>query len=294
LRLCWRWRGMWPSRKAKEPVEEKRPGNVKSVLLVPVARVALWLAVAVVLFHGLGDILGPEVEPSVTRANVAEWPDDQARAFAEQFVTALLTIDPDDEAPERRVDRFLADGLPASEVAAVPKDAEQQWVRSTAVADVRAVDGEVGVVTVAADVGFRRPDYVAVRVARDAAGGLAVADFPAFVAAPPRTGVRWNEPERLEDSPLERHVEQFLTAYLGGSDELAYLAVPGSRIGRPARTLVDVRVEGVYPVGSQRGTRRTVAAAVVAEDAATGAEWRLRYELVVERRDRWLVAEIDG
>src|SRR3954454_22153458 len=73
-------------------------------LLARIGRLVLWLAVVFVLVRGLAGIANaqrpaPE-RPGAGGAQVAAvaWPDDAARAFAVQFVTAYLTHAPGEDA----------------------------------------------------------------------------------------------------------------------------------------------------------------------------------------------------
>src|SRR4051812_5102309 len=84
-------------------------------LFAAAGRLVLWLAVGLVLVHGLSDMLGPAHEPREPRAErdtqPLAWPDDAARALAVEFVSAYLTHTPGED-PAAAAQRLTALAAP--------------------------------------------------------------------------------------------------------------------------------------------------------------------------------------
>jgi hypothetical protein len=259
-----------------------------------VGRIALWACVALVLARGLGDIFGPGEDRLARPATAAEarTPDDRARAFAAGFARAYLRGD-------GSLRRYLLDALGARGVPERPTG-EPVAVEATTVAAERRLSAGRLLITVACELaGGTGTHYLAVPVARDARGRLAVFALPALVPGPKLGDVVVEEPPLLEGSEaasIERLAERFLAGYLsaGGADGLGYLTVPGARIEPAGPDLellevVRVRQGRLGPPG-----RRMVLVEVRARDRATRSVYPLEYRLGLVRRDRWYVGRVQG
>src|SRR5918992_841725 len=167
-------------------------------LLALLGRLALWAAVAVVLVHGLGDILaspGPTPSSRARERTGDVWPDAAARGFAVEFATAYLHHSPHDDPGEyaHRITDFGSTEL-ASELA--PRFEQRgpgQAVRSATVAGSTTLDARHALLTVATTVTTAEAvttRHLTVPVARDESGGLVVYDMPSFVAAPARASAQ--------------------------------------------------------------------------------------------------------
>lgn len=265
-----------------------------SIGLRSAGRVALWIAVGIVLIRGVGSIASdPAATPGDAVVEGRAFPDDEARAFAVRFASAY--VDP----PPGGLAGYLADGL--SDQAAVTRPrgpgAKVAWAtvaRETSLGDSRAL------VTVAAltDAGISR--YVTVPVARDERGGLVVSALPSFSPPPPRAALRGEDVEPLTGPGSEAVgdlAERFVRAYLSGgdSDALAYLLAPGAAVAPMPGGLAVVSFDGVDQVAATvTARRRSVRASVTVRDRETGAVYPLGYRLEVVKHDRWHVAEVAG
>src|SRR5262249_33121300 len=155
-------------------------------------------------------------------------------------------------------------------------------VGSVSVARTSTLDGSHALITVAAAVnGGTR--YLAVPVTRDAHGGLVVADLPALVAPPARGIVGDPTLEPLaasERAGIEAVVSRFLTAYLAGdAAALEYLVPAGTHISALGVRFALVDVSSLSLAAPAKGSTRDVWATVSARDAATKAQYELRYRL---------------
>lgn len=153
--------------------------------------------------------------------------------------------------------------------------------------------------TVAAFMSDGRTRYLTVPVARDDRGGLVVYDLPSF-SAPPAAGAV-EAPAVMQLSGADGAVvtdltERFLRAYLHGEDEsaLAYFLRPDVHVAPMPAGLSVEAIEEVGRLDASRANGIQVAATVRVHEAATGATYRLRYRLTLERRDRWYVTAIAG
>ena len=257
-------------------------------------RVALWIAVGIVLIRGVGSIVS---EPAATTGSAAVeaggFPDDEARAFAVRFASAYL--DP----PPGGLAGYLADGLSDSAAVTPPRGpgAKVAWAtvaREASLGDSRAL------VTVAVLTDAGTSCYVTVPVARDERGGLVVSALPSFSPPPPRAALRGEDVEPLTGPGSEAVgdlAERFLRTYLSGgdSDALAYLLAPGAAVAPMPGGLAVVSFDRAdQNAATATARRRTVLASVTVRDRETGAVYPLGYRLEVVKHDRWHVAEIAG
>jgi hypothetical protein len=262
----------------------------------------LWLLVVVLLLRGLASVLEPrEPAPAVKSPRAAPaWPDDDARAFAAEFVRAYLSYTPrDPDASARAVRAFAAPELAGAIAPQYGQRAPAQAVGSVTVARTARLDARHALVTVAVAVeGAPATRYLTVPIGRDQAGGLVVSDLPSFAAGPARASVEQAATEPLavsERAAITPVVERFLRAYLAGdASGLEYLVPAGVRIRAPARGQELVDVGELALAGPALGRERVVLAAVRARDVATGGVFLLRYRLRLVRRDRWYVAAVNN
>jgi len=269
---------------------------------VAAARAVLWTVLAFVAFRGVGDVLGDRGAAAPARAGVsglvAEWPDDEARAFAVRFARAYLTRSRRYPGSERQtVAAMTSPDVRDQLVGSLPRGARAQAVAEASVARVARLDPGRALVTVACVVlgGSVSTRYLAVPVARDRAGALVVFDPPSFTSPPAIAArVRGVQTDPLDGSDVDAInvlVQRFLTAYLSGQQEqLPFLMAPGAAVPAPlgARYRV-VELENV-----KRLDRRQVAAVVRVREQGSPAIYVLRYRLRLAQRDRWLVQGVEG
>jgi len=269
------------------------PATVRSTARL-VGRIALWAFAVLVLARGLGEILGSggdRLAPSVSEAG-ARTPDDRARAFAVGFARAYLTAEGSlrGYVPEE----LAARGLPERQTG------EPVAVAAATVAAERRLSVDRVLITVGCELeGSASTRYLAVPVAKDAGGRLAVFAAPALVAGPDVADVAIEEPPPLEGAEaasIERLVERFLARYLSADDAggLGYLTLPTARIEPAGPHLELLEVVRVGEGALRRRDRRTVMVEVRARDRTTRAVYPLEYRLDPVRRDRWYVAGVQG
>jgi hypothetical protein len=258
--------------------------------LVTLGRVALWAAVGLVFVRGAVSLL-PEAnaEPRTARAVVAApvFPSGPAMAFASRFATDYLSF-ADGEDRHGRLAQYLADGVDISaEVAGT-----QQVLQALPVGvDVKSP--RLAVVTVAAAVGRGVWMHLAVPVAADASGSLAVAGSPALVAAPTRAVVPTPEPAESDSGTATQvtpALEAFFRAYaLGDAAGLAYYLPPGRSLNGLGGAVAFGGLTGVR-VGPGPGPREASATVTwTAGSASLAQTYQLR---LVESGGRFYVDDI--
>jgi len=269
-------------------------------LAVAAGRAVLWTVLAFVALRGVTDLLGNEDVPArVVAAGAAPaWPDDEAQAFALRFARAYLSRSRRYPGVERQtVAAMAAPELRDALTVSVPSRVRPQAVPEVSVARVVGLDRDRALVTVACTVLGRSIStrYLAVPVARDAAGGLIVFDLPSFTSPPrPANAPRLAQREPLEGSEADAVnalVRRFLAAYLAGDREqlpfvMARDAVPPAPLGERYQ-LVDL--ERV-----QRLDHARVTAVARVRESESRAVYTLRYRLRLKRTDRWLVLGVEG
>jgi Conjugative transposon protein TcpC len=292
----------------RDMLRVERPGRTLTPrdLLAGVGRLALWLAVGLLLVRGAGAMLGPTDDarqPHALRAaRVSIWPDDAAGALAVEFATGYLTHVPGDDAnaAARQLTALAASDIASELAPRFDHDAPAQIVRSATVARTVTIDARHALITVAATLatdGQLSTRRLTVPVARDGAGRLVVDDLPSFAATPTRAA-----PAQRDDGPLagaERAViedvlTRFLRSYLAGdTGGLAYLVAPAARIDAAAGGFELLSPISVTTTGPVTGRRRVVLVMARARDRASRALYTLRYRVELVRRDRWYVAELN-
>jgi Conjugative transposon protein TcpC len=273
-------------------------------LLARLGRLALWIAVVVVLVRGAADVLAGEPTTPSTRVHHSArpvWPDDAARSLAVEFASAYLTHTPGDEAGARQLTELASPELANELTPRLDPRTPRQAVRLASVSGAVAVDDRHALVTVAATiatartVGTRR---ITVPIARDRAGALVVYDLPSFAPAPARAATPRTRSEPLlgaERAAIEDVLTRIFRAYLAGdAGGLVYLVAPGARIAAAAGHFELLDVASLVVAGPAVGRGRLVLVTVHARDLESRATYALRYRVRLMRRDRWYVAELNG
>jgi hypothetical protein len=267
-----------------------RPRSIRSLRWsLGVTRWVLYVTAAVGVAATVRFALAPPApritvtRPGPPEALGGEW-------LAERFASAYLSWGTDLAAREQRLAPFLAaDDDPSAGVRPAP--GSEQQAASLGVAAVERDSGAVEyTVAVQVDPGGLR--YLAVDVARTAAGRYVVAHYPAMVAAPAfaRAGaLDGTSLPAVTNHALEAVLARALGNYLSGSGEnLSADLVAGTRVRAPAPSLELAGVQrlAVEPSGA-------VLATVTAQDTQ-GDVYTLDYTLgVVLVSGRWEISSID-
>jgi len=246
----------------------------------------LGIAAGLVILGALRAVVEPApAAPPRDRSARAVAP--QVTAFAESFARVYLGSDGGRPgARERRLAPYLAEDLdPDAGVAHA--DRANRAVTWTAVVATHG-HGDRTSVTVAAEAGDELL-YLAVPVRRDERGFLSVPTYPALVGPPATDGHARSPVERdVEDPELRAVCERAVRNYLSGDRrDLAADLAPETVVSLPSQRLELRSVDTI--TWAQVGQR---AAVLVRAEDVDGAAWTLRYELMVERRERWYVRQI--
>jgi Conjugative transposon protein TcpC len=291
------------TRLRREPGRGSVSQGTGAELLKRIGRALLWCVLAVLLLRGAADLLAvPEPVPAAREAApaVPVWPDDEARAFAQDFARVYLSWAPrDPDGYARALVPFVAPELQSSVVPELRKGSAQT-VEHVTVARTAPVDQRRALITVAATVTAKDPvvRYLAVPVAHDAGGGLLVYDLPSLVA-PPAQGelpqVTLEPMTGAERAEIEAVLERFFRAFLSGAaDELEYLVPAGTRVAALAQPHELVGPVSAALAQPASGSTREVLAALRARDVQSGVIFSLRYRVRLVRGDRWYVAAINN
>jgi len=247
--------------------------------------VALVLA-GVLMVAGLRTIIAGPPEPPAAAKQVAA-SDQTADAFADGFVRAYLTWNPDRlDQRQRRLAAYTTAEL--NDGAGLEPGDTPQTVDDTTVIGSQPAGKRRRIVTVLARVDAREM-HLAVPVTRDADGYLAVTSFPALVGPPPPASTeRPPEEQEVEDPELVEVSKRAVRNYLAGAKDNLAADLDDDAVVSLPRT--HARVRSVDEV-THTGPRKV---AVVVEAALDKTHMSLRYELDVVRRDRWYVAAIEG
>ncbi|HST38174.1 MAG TPA: conjugal transfer protein [Conexibacter sp.] len=251
-------------------------------------RVLVLAVVAVVGVNGLRAIFAGAPAPAVDAAPAhMTGASADVEGYAEAFARAYLTWEADD--PDARTAALAAFlGERDADGGMRPADDTTQRVRWTSVAALEARrDRTLVTVAAATDDGML---HLSVPVARGARG-LQVVDYPALVGAPRADrDTRLATPHEWEvaDAGLETVVQRALENYFGHADaNLLADLTPTATVALPDQRLELQALDALTWVVPDR----RVAARVRATDEA-GSELTLRYELAVQRTDRWYVDAI--
>ncbi|HET6449049.1 MAG TPA: conjugal transfer protein [Conexibacter sp.] len=235
-------------------------------------------------------VAGPPAAPPARVVRAQEPTSDPAiEAFAQAFAREYLTWRPNHaEVRAARLRPYLGTGLDEDGGLSPVSDTSQR-VEWTAIGGAHPDGSGVTVLVVAGT--SNGLVHLSVPVARDARGFVTVAGYPALLGPPPTDPQAALQPPgaSVEDADLLAVVERALTNYLAGEREnlLADLT-PDAVVSLPDRHL---RVTDVRNVTWLR-ENRVVAVELEARDAHH-TTWTLRYELSVQRSDRWYVRSLD-
>jgi Conjugative transposon protein TcpC len=254
-------------------------------------RMALWVAVGLLLLRGAGSVLAEPAKDNARGAGSRPGVDPAASAFAVRFAR-LYIGDPGSAELTSLFAPGAAPASPASRGSGSP-------VAQAEVAGVRDLGGGQSVFTVACQLDDGRALYLAVPVTRASAGEVAAAGAPAIVAGPAVSGATIESPRPLAGSgagAIAELVRRFLPAYLSAesSADLSYLLAPGAVVSPPSGGLRLLGVQSVKQAGTAEGGRRSLIAAAEVRDPESGDVYALAYRLEVVRRGRWYVERVDG
>jgi hypothetical protein len=247
-------------------------------------RVAFYGLMAILALVGVRSLVAGPPEPSTITQVVRSGPTVATTSFAESFARAYLTWPADDRgAREALLAPFLAKGLD-SHAGVQPAGGVTQSVQWASAVAAREA-GRRTVVTVAAQTNTGLL-YLAVTVAVSVRGYLAVVAYPSIVGAPAVDhDLQMPTGDAVDDDALTVVVGRALRNYLAGSEaNLRADLAPEAVVSLPTRRLQAGQVDDL----TWATFGRRVATEVVATDEA-GSSFTLRYELDVERRDRWYV-----
>jgi hypothetical protein len=260
-------------------------------LLGGLGRLALWLAVALLLVRGAGAVLAA---PSTSSPDLRISSPDEGQAldaFAVRFARVYLA---DPTATALRP--LLA---PGASIAASGRPAPTPLALAQAVVVGSAAhSGGESVLTVACEMADGSVRYLAVPLRQDRAGRVAALGLPAAVPAPAPSPL---EAERLppvagpEAGEIAALVDRFLPIYVAATSaaEYSYLLAPGAAVAPLGGEFTVLGTPSVRQRGEGEGPRREVVATVRLQ-ASDGAVYPLAYRLDLIRRERWYVAAIEG
>lgn len=254
-------------------------------------RIALGVAIGVLaIAGGRVAINGPITKTTITAPATPSAQALAERGFAEAFTAAVLTWNPD--APgihEERIAPFLAAGLP-SDAGISPGRALQDVKWTTAVSERDGATRTQKRITVAARLDTATV-YLEVPVTRTP-DGLVVDDYPAIVGPPvadKATSSRING-IAVEDAVLKDTVTRVLTNFLVRDEaNLAADLADGVVLTFPGRAFSDVRVTNiVWPDEADTSQVLAEVDAVLSDETTM----HMRYQLTVQKRDRWYVSAL--
>jgi hypothetical protein len=254
-------------------------------------RVAIWIAIGLLLVRGLGAVLSPADAGGARSTAAADALDPAGTSLAVRFARAYLGGDSRGSlavlSGEARVDGLARRTLGHAPVAQAEVSAAE-----------KLGDGQE-VLTVACELRDARTLYLAVPVFRSGAGEVAVQGAPWIVAAPESAGVAVERPRPLagEDAgEIRRLARKFVPAYLAARSarDLAYLLAPGAEVRPLGGSLEAIAGTSVAQLGDGEGRLRTVVVSGRFRDGASGAVYPLAYRLALERGERWYVRAVEG
>ncbi|MFF4282898.1 conjugal transfer protein [Streptomyces kronopolitis] len=288
-----------PSAPPLRPMRHRQVALMRAAALValtcgPLALVVSWAAPSPSVHAS-----GPAARQPATFE--AQSPQDQG-GFAEVFLGLWLRGGQSGETKTAAQEalRTMAPEVPLPEFGGRPPRVAQ--VRA-----VRSVPVGPGAwsVTVAVDLDGKQPAYFSVPVVgggRGQAESFVVSAAPARVGGPPARKVPAS-PYTAEVTPgsaLSTTARQFLSAYLGGSDDAERYLAPHAVLPPLGSSYAAVRAERVTSIGSadgavgRQGQEVRVRVQVTARDAR-GAQWPLTYALRLAARDgRWEVLAVES
>jgi hypothetical protein len=251
-------------------------------------RLALFAACAVLCLAGVASILRGHKTIHETFLSAGSRFDLAAAEFATEFTRAYLTYRLEGLSErEQALSRFANSSI--NQEAGVAPGANQSVTWAQPIQEqLQPGGGEV--VTVAAQTSAHPlPEYLAVQVARDSNGALAIAGYPAFVG-PPAVSETYAAAshQSVGDSGLVATVTRLITNYLDDdTQDLQADLAPGARVSPPT---VAMSVQHVQSVTWVRANK-LVEVQVTARDSAQST-FSLSYEVGVTERERWYATSI--
>jgi hypothetical protein len=244
------------------------------------------LVLLVLAALGVRGLVTKPAQPTVVRVAAPAAIDQGLEWFAESFARAYLTWNAENPAErEAALHPYLSGALDADGGLQPAGTETVEWASAVG----EQADGNRTLVTVAA-VTSRGIVYLSVPAARDANGFMYVAGYPAFVGPPAASSTPPSPTteQTVQDTALQAVVTRAVTNYLAGNQEnlLADLT-PNALVSLPQERLTITSTQQITWVVP--GSR--VAVEVTADDKH-GDTWTLRYELGVQKLDRWYVRSI--
>lgn len=240
-------------------------------------------ALALLVALGLRSLFWPPA-PSPPRRPAAG-ADAPSEDFALQFVRAYLTYDVARPGLHARVlARFVPAGFEAGEGALTASSSERVLWEEVASDQPALLGGRV--ITVAVAISTQAaPVYLAVTVRHPAGRPLSLVGYPAFVGAPSvDTTSSVPAGEEVADPAVAEVAKRVVRNYLAGqAANLRADLAPDAQVTLPTALLAVRSIGPVTWIG--RPGSGAVLVAVTAADR-NGTEFRLAYELGIERRER--------
>jgi hypothetical protein len=219
-------------------------------------------------------------------------PDLAAEGFATLFARRYLTWEAGDpQSREAALAPYLGTGIEPG-VGLQPPPGSEQRVQWAQVVQEREPQVDEHVYTVAAQTDTAGLLYLTVSVLRTAAGGVALAGYPAFVGAPaaaPSQAGRAGALREVDEPALSAVVERALRNYLAGSaTELAADLASGAQVSMPGLALTLQSLQSL-----QWAPGAGAVLAVVRAEDRRATQYTLAYELNVAREQgRWEISAI--
>jgi hypothetical protein len=251
-------------------------------------RLALYAACAVLCLAGTASILRGHKTIHETFVSAGRGFDLAAAEFATEFARAYLTYRVEDLSErEQALSRFANASIDQEAGVAPGANQSVAWAQP---AQEQPQPGGGEMVTVAVQTSAHPlPEYLAVPVARDPSGALAIAGYPAFVGPPAVNESYAAASQRSVGEPaLVAMVTRLMTNYLDddAQDLQADLAA-GARVSLPTAAMSVVHVASVTWVRANT----VVEVQVTARDSAQST-FSLSYEVGVTERERWYATSI--
>lgn len=251
-------------------------------------RIALYAACVVLCVAGAASILRGHKTIHETFLSAGRGFDLAAAEFATEFTRAYLTYRIEDLSErEQALSRFSNASI--DQEAGVNPGANQSvtWAQP---AQEQPQPGGGEVVTVAAQTSAHSlPEYLAVPVARDSSGALAIAGYPAFVGPPAVSETHAAADQQpVSDPSLIAMLTRLITNYLDDdAQDLQADLAPDARVSLPTTAM------SVHHVASVTWVRANtlVEVQVTARDSAQST-FSLSYEVGVTERERWYATSI--
>jgi hypothetical protein len=280
----------------------------------------LLLCVGVVAYRGGQEIIFPQDDEAGAAAVLAaaqlQWPDERAKAFAQEFTRtyytrpAKYTVEDANAAMVNFFTEDIANNIEREPPVEPKKKSKAQYVYGTAVSEVVRYGASRSLIVVQATVGGPkgvRVKHLGVPVVRDNRGGLSVFSYPSVAPGPPVAqstgeGISPRGATRIDDEGLREAVDRFFDAwYKGDRVQLSYLTTPDSRIASVAQDYKFVESRDIFTAEDGAAFRQpkppyrtTILVKILVGERSTKALVELQYRMVVSLTDRWRVVAIDA